>query len=322
MSFYARPIATKNGRRVMKRIFPKLAAVAIVLAMCLGAPVVYANRPIMDPGPDNGHDKKKMEGEGGHKTIPPTPVCPVHITQPGNYDLAGPVGPCPTGVNGIDIEASDVTLHLNGFSINQSTPCTGDGIHVENQANPAAMLSEVHVLGPGMINDFSSGLMSKNAADSFVKQVMATCQTGRGHGFRITSRGGRWKIQGNVFRNGTPQQFCAITLFTDDNDVIGNDLNDPICFDGNNNTIVNNTSSGGDAGMEGFSGSINNEIHANTTDNNIFFGISIDAGSTGNNITGNESSNNHPDMEDDNPNCDSNKWEGNHFNTASQTCIH
>src|SRR5207302_1106108 len=106
----------------VKRIFSKLAAVAIALAMCLGAPVVYANHPIKnDPGPDIGNDKK-MGGGGGntaHTTITPT-TCPFHITQPGNYDLGGPVGPCPSGVNGIDIEASNVTLHLNGFSINQS----------------------------------------------------------------------------------------------------------------------------------------------------------------------------------------------------------
>jgi len=87
--------------------------------------------------------------------------------------------------------------------------------------------------------------------------------------------------------------------------------------------VTSNTANGGINGIA-LIGS-NNEVHANTTDNNIGLnGIWAPLGSTGNNITGNTSFNNAPfDMDDDNPNCDSNKWEGNRFNTTNQpSCVH
>src|SRR5437868_2928723 len=76
-------------------------------------------------------------------TITPTPgVCPVLIAQPGEYDLAGDVGPCLFGVDGIDIVASAVTLHLNGHTISATTCSVGrSGIHVGTPA-PTPMLSQ------------------------------------------------------------------------------------------------------------------------------------------------------------------------------------
>jgi hypothetical protein len=110
---------------------------------------------------------------------------------------------------------------------------------------------------------------------------------------------------------------------TDDNDLVRNDLNDSIVLvDSSNNTIVSNfISNGGGLGaaiaVGVFGGGNNNEIHANTTNNNNSNGLQLFAGS-GNNVTGNTSLNNlGDDMEDDNPNCDSNKWEGNKFSRAS-----
>ena len=47
-------------------------------------------------------------------------TCPIMITQPGEYDLATDVGPCTPGTDGIDILASDVTLHLDGHTIKGS----------------------------------------------------------------------------------------------------------------------------------------------------------------------------------------------------------
>ena len=89
---------------------------------------------------------------------------------------------------------------------------------------------------------------------------------------------------------------------------------------------MNNTANDNEGGIffgTHTTGSNNNEIHANTTNNNsVGGGLTIALGSTANNISGNESLNNLSfDMEDDNPTCDSNKWEGNHFNTANQPCI-
>jgi parallel beta-helix repeat protein len=63
--------------------------------------------------------------------------------------------------------------------------------------------------------------------------------------------------------------------------------------------------------------SSDNQLAGNTADDNLFNGIFIDFGSTGNVIHGNTAlGNGEFDLFDDNPNCDANKWSGNHFNTA------
>jgi len=113
----------------------------------------------------------------------------------------------------------------------------------------------------------------------------------------------------------------------DDSQVVANDVNDTIVlFDCSNNVIVNNIADDNGSGITlesiGFGGSSNNEIHANTTNNNRFYGIFIQSGSTGNSVTGNYSfANSVFDMADQNGNCDANKWRGNHFGTADPSCI-
>src|SRR5437870_5656364 len=60
--------------------------------------------------------------------------CPVLIAQSGEYSLATDVGPCAPGADGIDITASNVTLHLNGHTISGTTTSgtcnSSKGIHV------------------------------------------------------------------------------------------------------------------------------------------------------------------------------------------------
>ena len=51
-------------------------------------------------------------------------TCPVLIAQAGDYSLGTDVGPCLPGVDGIDIVASNVTLHLNGHTIAEPPPQT------------------------------------------------------------------------------------------------------------------------------------------------------------------------------------------------------
>ena len=259
-------------------------------------------------------------------------ACPVLIAQSGEYDLATDVGPCLPGVDGIDIEASGVTLHLDGHNIIGSASAavcnTSNGIHVGLPA-PTPMLSQVHVLGDGTISNFFIGFRAENSAGSFVKFVTVTgaCANEFSFGFAILRPGGQWKLQGNVVREPGATSEGIIVQGVDDNDLVRNDVNDTIGFlNSNNNTVVNNTASDNQGGIAfGFFGqpSNNNEIHANTTDNNsLNSGLSIDVGSTGNNVTGNSAFNNFPfDMQDNNPNCDSNKWQGNHFGTANQPCI-
>jgi parallel beta-helix repeat protein len=260
-------------------------------------------------------------------------TCPVMIAQSGEYDLATDVGPCLPGVDGIDIVASAVTLHLDGHSIIGSldpTICNNSyGMRVGLPA-PTPMLSQVHILGEGTVSNFRHGLHAENSAGSFVKFVTVTAacmnEPFATFGFLILAPGGQWKLQGNVVREPGATSSGIAFFGVDDNDIVRNDVNDTMEFsNSNNNTIVNNTANDNFAGISigPFGPSSNNELHANTANNNALnSGISVFVGSVANNITGNTAFNNHPwDLEDDNPNCDSNKWVGNHFGTASQTCI-
>jgi hypothetical protein len=65
---------------------------------------------------------------------------PVTITHPGSYQLGSNLV-VPDGVDGIDINAPDVTLDLNGFTIHGAVTCTGIGSTLfcgfpANGANP------------------------------------------------------------------------------------------------------------------------------------------------------------------------------------------
>lgn len=253
-------------------------------------------------------------------------TCPVPIVQSGDYSLATDVGPCAAGADGIDITASNVTLHLNGHTISgtatSGTCNTSNGIHV---MTPLLTLALVRILGTGTITNFGTGFLAENSAGSFVKFVTVTANCPfTSSGFAIAPSSSMWKLDGNVVREQANSG--GIVLAGNDNDVVHNDVNDEIeLIDSSNNTIVNNSANNGIFGIRLLSligGSNNNDIHANTTDNNKKNGILLQSGATGNNISGNKSFNNLTDMEDDNASCDNNKWTGNQFNTASQSCIH
>jgi hypothetical protein len=52
---------------------------------------------------------------------------PYKITQPGSYKLSGNLVVSATDTNGIDIQTSNVTIDLNGFTISGQVSCTGSG---------------------------------------------------------------------------------------------------------------------------------------------------------------------------------------------------
>jgi len=78
------------------------------------------------------------------------------IAQSGDYSIGTNVGPCLPGVDGIDIVASNVTLHLNGHTISgtatSGTCNSSNGIYVEGTS--LLPLTMVHVLGSGTISNF------------------------------------------------------------------------------------------------------------------------------------------------------------------------
>lgn len=192
------------------------------------------------------------------------------------------------------------------------------------------MLSMVRVLGDGTISNFTIGFYAQNSERSFVKftTVRAACPANIfSYGFAILGPGSHWKLERNLVREPGISSTGILLERIDDNHVVANDVNDTLAlWDSSNNIVVNNIASdnfGGIALLRITTGSNHNEIHGNTTDNNgADNGLQITLGSTGNNVTGNTSFGNSPfDMVDNNPNCGTNKWKGNHFGTANQSCI-
>ena len=242
-------------------------------------------------------------------------TCPVLIAQSGDYTLGTDVGPCLPAVDGIDIMASGVTLHLQGHTI---TGTCGSSIGIHVIGTPVVPLTMVRILGTGTVSTFYTGFQADNSGGSFVKFVTVASQCPFGNGFYIPLTSSQWKLDGNTVQ--APSTSYGIILRGSDNDLVRNNVSDTISVDSDNNVIVNNTASDNGGGI--FVEGSNNDVHANTTNNNSGGnGIWLFLGS-GNNITGNTAQGNSPyDLEDDNPNCGTNTWEGNKFANANMSCI-
>jgi parallel beta-helix repeat protein len=261
-------------------------------------------------------------------------TCPQTISQPGDYELTVDVGPCASGTNGIVITSRDVSLQLKGHrvigSTNPAVCNTATGILVGFQADP---IVGVRVFGAGSIENFRVGFWSRNAADSFAKDLSVSGQCGNLFSFGLVLQSSNnWKLDNNLVREpGNTSTGILLESGCDNNVLVHNDVNDTIAlYDSSNNTIVNNVANDDAGGIflgtsgGPSAGSNNNQIHANTASNNTSpsgaFGLWINAG-TGNNVTGNTALGNTTiDVRDDTPQ-DANKWRGNTFGTANQTWI-
>lgn len=237
-------------------------------------------------------------------------TCPTVITQPGTYSLANDL--LCVNTDGIDIQASNVTLLLNRHTITQDSADFGL-VHVGISAGvglPAGS-TNVQIIGSGTITGFVEGVNFEQVSNSLVEDVIST-----GNFFGFVVNGGfsagcnqACPSTGNIFAGNT-------STF---NNQHGFTLNG-----GNNNTFnANNASNNGADGILLFIATGNN-VTGNTLNNNGQSGIAITSGTgTGNNLSGNTAQGNGIfDLEDGNPNCDSNTWIQNTFGTANQTCIH
>jgi parallel beta-helix repeat protein len=214
-------------------------------------------------------------------------TCPFSIATSGQYYLAADLT-CPPGL-GITIErASDVHLRLDGHTLQGSS---GRGI--------AALFSTAIVIqGPGTITGFQDGLFFVDVDSSKVIQVTATRNSIAG-----------FVVIGSLSTNNLFQGNVA-TL----NDDFGIEIIGSV-----ENTITNNLVMNNEVGIDLAFANLN-KIYANTATSNTFRGISL-AG-TQNEIGGNTALGNAvEDMFDSAPNCDDNRWRGNRFGTANQSCI-
>jgi Right handed beta helix region len=245
-------------------------------------------------------------------------TCPVAIAAPGDYRLDTDLT-CQPGENGIVITASNVTVRLDGHHIS-GTCGAGVGILVGVVNGP--MLSRVRLIGDGTVENFQTGIRAQNTAQSMLKKVTVTLQCSLSDAVSLLGPGGDWKIEGNIVRG--PVDSSGISLVgIDGNVLVRNDVNNTIdLIPSSDNIIVDNIASGG--GILLFRGSNRNEIHGNTANDTpaAGAGIGIVLGATANTVTGNTALNNVAfDLFDGNPGCDANKWKGNTFATANQTCI-
>jgi hypothetical protein len=102
-----------------------------------------------------------------------------------------------------------------------------------------------------------------------------------------------------------------------------NNLGDGFVLSSVTNTHVNDSvlSMNGGRGLLFNNNSTDNHVNNNQTLGNSI-GIQLGSGVTSNHVNGNTALGNITDLADSNVNCDDNKWNGNTFNTANQSCIH
>jgi parallel beta-helix repeat protein len=245
-----------------------------------------------------------------------TGPCPVVITEPGEYSLGAGGLSCAPNVDGIDIEASNVTLRLKGKTI-EGTCGTGIGIHVLGTS--AVPLTAVVVLGSGTISNFSFNFVADYSANSLVSAVKVASQCPENWGFLEDSTSSNWAFVKDVVQ--APESSYGLGVYGPNNVVALCNIGDTITVGAYNNVIVDNTASNNSGGITVFGS--NNQIYANTTNNNTYGdGILLTVGALGNILSENKASGNLTwDMEDDNPTCGTNIWAGDTFNAANQSCI-
>jgi parallel beta-helix repeat protein len=249
----------------------------------------------------------------------PTAVttCGAVINTPGSYQLANDLVNC-TG-DGIDIVSSNVTLILNGHQISGSdNGQEGNTYGIAVGIGAATGVSQVKINGPATISNFGqSGIGFEGVSSS---SVVGVTSTGNKFGFTVNA----------AFGAGNPSLRSIGNKFNG-NTATGN-LGHGFTLNGaDQNTFRGNESSGN--GLippgDGFLlfDATGNIVGGNTFARNTGSGILAAAGTgTQNTIRGNTAQGNNSlnlgffDLEDDNPGC-ANTWQGNTFDTASQSCI-
>ena len=264
---------------------------------------------------------------------PPTPItsstCNDFITASGAYILQTDIGPCAPGDVGIWISVSNVTLYLNGHTLNGSTAaesCDGFVGVFAASFDETTLISGINVIGPGKLSNWQIGVESTHSTKSSVSftKVSADCSASvDSYGISIDGTTSQWTLLGNVVQEPGINS-AGLVLGGRGHYVAGNSVNDTLEIIDCTDCVVFGNFASSDSGGIYVSGGSNNQILANTTENNTgYSGILLTGGTTGNLVTLNRSLNNTPyDMEDDSPECGTDKWLRNNFKTANETCIH
>lgn len=263
--------------------------------------------------------------------------CPYVIAAPGQYlvaeDLACPVGTAIT----IVAAASGANLNLGGRTINGEGNTTGEGIDV--------LGAQSVLINNGTVTGFllDDGIRLQSDGSRLSGLTLTGNQDGLGMPAATNNVVSSSSFSGNQ-RFGVELSDSSSNSFTG-NTATENGSDGFAFFSSSDNDIKSSLASGNENGVaiRGGSGNTirssqtfnndhegiaivaadNNVVKANSSQGNGFHGILVVVGAVNNTITSNTSLNNGIfDMGDENPNCDTNVWQHNNFNTANQPqCI-
>lgn len=263
-------------------------------------------------------------------------TCPAVINSPGDYVLSADLI-CGGGL-GISILSSNVTLNLQGHSIT-----AGGGATTAIVVNPqfAPLLEHVRILGPGLItnnvgNVFGTGVSLLNVSHSEVSGL--TVRGVRGFGIAALGNAGfittDLTITANSVTANAGDGISLVDILSSTisaNEATGNTANGIRVViaqnvTGSANLVSHNICNGNTADGVAIDGvdvkSDPAKVQNNVTSGNGQYGIVVFPPAAATVINNSSFANQLFDLFDKSPGCTGNKWVGNKFLTANQSCIH
>jgi len=251
--------------------------------------------------------------------------CGSAITSSGTWTLTQNLT-C-TG-DGIDVQAGNVILKLNGFTI--TGPGTNAGAGVLVASPEGTRLNKVTVVGPGTITNFQNGIVFQGTNGGGAVDLTIA---GNLMGILLLSDTAavipsNLLISENQLQNSVESISGPLAAST----IVGNSCsNSEDCINlvgASGNKILGNLSNGNrHAGIEvgantGGSVSTGNTVEGNQTSNNRFYGIFLGPNSSGNHLIGNVAfQNRFLDINEFNLQCGSDTFLSDVFGRASQSCV-
>ena len=235
----------------------------------------------------------------------PVTACGTHITVAGEYELTQNMTCSGDGnTAGVHLDASNVTLNMNGFTITGSQIAVSIGVFGGDFIGGTLVANNSRVVGPGTVTGAGTAFAYGSwATNSGFTGVTATDSN---TGFALQAP------------NAAPGMFVRNSAMTGNtNGLVASSGHSEVS---GNNCSNNTRGAGTHYGLLFASNSDNNDVFGNTCNGNTY-GITLGQGSLGDLIHSNTGLNNTAfDSLDQNADCGTNQWYANNFGTASPTC--